>query len=175
MPPELQFSIPDDVTFPQALGLTQQILALPPDDPVVEPALTALLKTENGARGFFVTFLSGDSQLVDAPTEGLIRALRTNPPIVADLMTKNLAMSTAMELHHQRQGDAANAHGSAKTKARSGQLIDKLKLPELQQQLQKMLESAMTQGGEYQDFLQRWSYDAEQRQAIVLAIQAVQG
>jgi hypothetical protein len=95
---DLQFHIPADVSFPQAIALADEILALSiaPNDDLQSQAISALLQTANGARGFFVTFLTGESPLADAPTAGIIRALRSAPAMVADLMTKNLAMPTEM-------------------------------------------------------------------------------
>ncbi len=173
MNPELQFTVPSDIKFEQAIGLAQQILALPPDDPLLEVALTALLQTENGGRGFFVTFLTGPSPLADAPTDGLIRALRSAPTVVADLMTKNLAMSTAMEIHHLRQGDETHAAGSAQVKLRSRHFIQLLQLPELQTNLEQLLDSITHGSGEYQGFLDRWGYDQAQRDAIQAIVQSV--
>jgi hypothetical protein len=173
MNPDVQFTVPSDVSFPQAIGLAQQILALPPEDDLLEVALTALLQTENGGRGFFVTFLSGDQILADAPPAGLIRALRSAPTVVADLITKNLAMSTAMELHHYRQGDQENAQASARVRQRSRHLIERLQLPELQAHLQQLLDTIINQGGAYQSFLDRWGYDDVQRQAIQATAQSL--
>jgi hypothetical protein len=170
---ELEFTVPPDISFPQAIGLTQQILSIPPEDDLLEPALTALLQTENGGRGFFVTFLGSDSPLADQPSAGLLRALRSAPTIVADLMTKNLAMSTAMELYHHHNGDFEHASGSSRVRARSCQLIQKLQLPELQTNLQLLLESTINQTGEYQAFLDRWGYDESQRQAIRATLEMV--
>jgi hypothetical protein len=171
---ELQFHVPADVSFPQAIALTEEILALPttPDDGVQARAIAALLQTSNGARGFFVTFLTGESLLADAPTAGILQALRSAPMMVADLMAKNLAMSTAMQLTHQANGDADQAAGSARVQARSRALIAALQLPALQTELQQLQASATTNTGEYAEFLARWGYDAEQRQAIQQVVAA---
>ncbi len=172
---DLQFHIPADVSFPQAIVLAEEILALPitPNDDIQSQAIAALLQTANGARGFFVTFLTGDYPLADAPSPGVIQALRSAPAMVVDLMTKNLAMSTAMELTHQAKGDADQAAGSARVQARSRTLIAALQLPELQTELQQLLDSTTTNTGEYQEFLARWGYDAEQRQAIQQVVAAI--
>jgi hypothetical protein len=163
----MQFNVPSNVTFEQAIGLAQEILNLsPPADDVLEPAIAALLQSANGARGFFVTFLTGDSPLADVPTPGILTALRSAPAIVASLMVKNLAMSTAMQLHHQRHDDPVNAAGSARVQARSQQLIHALAMPPIQIELQQLLDSVSTGSGEYQDFLGRWGYDQAQLQAI---------
>jgi hypothetical protein len=174
-PIDLQFQIPADVSFPEAIGLAQNILALPDDadDAIRAPAIAALLQTENGARGWFVSFLSGDATLADAPTAGTLQALRSTPAIVADLMTKNLAMSTAMELTHKANGDLEQAAGSAQVQARSRQLIQQLNLPELRTELQALAATIAANQGQYQDFLDRWGYDHDQRQAIAAAINAL--
>jgi hypothetical protein len=78
-----------------------------------------------------------------------------------------------MQLTHQANGDRTAAAGSAQVKARTTQLIQHLQLPELQAKLQQLLDSTTHNGGEYQDFLARWGYDAQQRQAIQQAITAV--
>jgi hypothetical protein len=174
-PIDLQFQIPADVSFPEAIGLAQNILALPEDadDAIRAPAIAALVRTENGARGWFVSFLSGDATLADAPTAGTLLAMRSAPTVVADLMTKNLAMSTAMELTHRANGDLEQAAGSARVQARSRHLIAALNLPELQTELQALAATIAANGGQYQDFLDRWGYDDAQRQAIAAAVQAV--
>jgi hypothetical protein len=168
---DLQFTIPEDITFPGAIALTQEILDLKTPAPeVLESAIGALVKTANGARGFFVAFLSGDSTVADAPPEAIVRALRQSPELVADLMAKNLAMSTAMVLTHEANGNAEQAAGSALTSRRSQQLIRLLALPDLQQNLEALRVSATQGGGEYQEFLDRWGYDDTQRQAIAEVI-----
>jgi hypothetical protein len=171
---ELQFHVPADVSFPQAIALAEEILALPsdPNHDLQARAIASLLQTSNGARGFFVTFLTGESPLADAPTVAILNALRSVPLPVADLMTKNLAMSTAMQLTHQANGDAVQAAGSARVQARSRRLITALQLPALQTELQQLQASTTTNTGEYAEFLARWGYDAEQRQAIQQVVAA---
>jgi hypothetical protein len=117
--------------------------------------------------------LSGDATLADAPTAGTLLAMRSAPTLVADLMTKNLAMSTAMELTHRANGDLEQAAGSARVQARSRYLIAALNLPELRTELQALAATIAANGGQYQDFLDRWGYDDAQRQAIAAAVQAV--
>jgi hypothetical protein len=175
--PQLQFQVPDDVSFPQAIGLAQEILNLSPplEDEVLEQAVGALVKSENGARGWFVTFLSGDSHWADQPAAAVVRAMRSSPQLVADLMAKNLVMSTAMILTHRANGDEAQAAGSARVQARSLKVIELLQMPELEAKLAQMLVAAQGQGGDYQAFLARWGYDATQLAAIVQVVQQALG
>jgi hypothetical protein len=170
---KLSFTIPSDVSFEQAIALTQDLLTCEsPDAAWLESAVSALVQTENGARGFFVTFLTGDYPLADQPTAAILGGLQSSPAQVADLLTKNLAMSTAMEIAHRRNQDLELAAGSAKVQQRSRLLIQQLQSPTLQASLEQLLVSVTSQAGDYQSFLKRWGYDAEQRQAIQQAISA---
>ena len=168
----LEFTVSPNITFEQAMELTQDLLASTPSDALLESAVTALLQTQNGARGFFVVFLTGDSALADAPTPALLKGLRSNPDAIADLMVKNIAMPTAMVLTHQRNGDLELAAGSNQTQARSIHLIQQLNLPRITTLLKTMQSTIQNNTGHYQGFLDRWGYDAEQRAAIgqVLAL-----
>jgi hypothetical protein len=168
---ELSFTVPAEVSFEQASALTQELLARPegPADRL-EMAIAALVRTTAGARGFFVVFLTGDSPLADAPSAAVLRGLATAPEIVADLLVKNLAMSAAMELSHHRQGHPELAQESAQVQRRTRQLIHQLQLPALEARLQQLQTSLTTPTGAYQDFLERWGYDAPQRSAIQRAL-----
>lgn len=162
--------IPQSVSFEQAIALTQALLSAIEAESLseskIEPVVSALLKTQNGARGFFVTYLTDERSLADHPSPGVIRALQSAPEEVADLLAKNLAMSTAMILTHQRHQKPEMAVGSKQVQRRSLQLIHQLNLPEVEAQLQHLQHSIATGEGEYADFLNRWGYDGEQRQAI---------
>ena len=162
----LEFTVPPNITFEQAMDLTQDLLVSNPSDALLESAITALLQTQNGARGFFVVFLTGDSALADAPTPPLLRALRSNPDAIADLMVKNIAMPTAMALTHQRNGDDELAVSSNQTQVRSIHLVQQLNLSEITALLRSMQSTIQNNDGDYQRFLDRWGYDSEQRNAI---------
>jgi hypothetical protein len=170
-------SIPENITFEEAITLTQSLLddleseTLPASE--VEQAVTALVSTENGARGFFVTYLSEDRPLADYPSAAIVQALQSSPAIVAELLVKNLAMSSAMAVVHRRNHDEAMAAGSDRVRSRTQQLIYLVHVPEIQAKATRLHESAVTGTGDYQAFLQRWNYDAEQRQVIQQAIEQV--
>lgn len=126
--------------------------------------IARLIASENGARGFFVTFLTGDWELADRPTPYLIEALSHFPH--QDLLVKNLAMSTAMAITHRRQDRLDLAQGSDRVQQRSVELIRQINSPELQEILLSMLK------GNYETFLTKWNYDEEQRQAITEQLKA---
>jgi hypothetical protein len=91
---------------------------------------------------------------------------------VVDLTARNLAMSTAMALHHRRAGDVGQQMASERVQARSTELLRQLETSLVKRRLEALL--AATAGeGEDVVFLDRWGYDDEQRSAIATAIEAV--
>ena len=99
-------TIAETVTFEEAIAHTQEILAALEQGTLAEATLerlvTQLVQTENGARGFFVTYLTDERPLADTPSAEVLAALQTAPEIVAELLVKNLAMSSAMAIAHRR-------------------------------------------------------------------------
>jgi hypothetical protein len=133
----------------------------------------ALIATPNGARGFFVVFLTEDYPM----PPGFITALRSNPQAIANLMAKNLIMPAAMGLTHRRNGNDDLAANSDRTRDRAAHLIQQLNLPELRAELMAVLTTIETTGNppgtnDWSQFLDRWGYDDEQRNAIGKTIQA---
>lgn len=178
-------SIPSDllasesITFEAAIELTQSLLSAIEGDrlsqPEIEQAVASLVKTSNGARGFFVTYLTDDRDLADRPSPGVLDALRQAPEIVAELLVKNLAMSSAMVVHHSRHHNAQMAAGSARVQRRSRHLIQTLQMPACQTAIEQILESLGTGEGEYEEFFQRWGYDEEQKEAMGSALRETIG
>jgi len=136
----------------------------------ISQTVAELVGTVAGARGFFVVYLTDDRALVDQPQPAVLQGLRQQPEIVGDLLVKNLAMSSAMALHHQRNQDSAIALKSQRASRRAAVLIQSLELENTTLKLQQLQATIAAGGGEYQDFLDRWSYDPEQQQAIAQAI-----
>lgn len=169
--------VPEQVSFKQAIALTQSLLSCIEAGEVSELEIAAfidnLVKTENGARGFFVTYLTSDTALADHPSKSIVEGLQSNPDTVAELLVKNLAMSAAQTLHHRRHQDEKMAQSSEQVQQRTTYLIKLVDLPAVRDRSQKLLESASTGEGIYKDFLERWGYDAEQRQTMCEALQQV--
>ncbi len=166
-------SVPADVTFEQAIALTQDFLQQYDQwsSEVIETFVTELTRSLNGARGFFVTYLTAEQALADERIPAVLSGMKANPNTVNDLMTRNLAMSTAMVLAHQRAGDPIMAASSQTVSRRSAEHLQALMSPEVQQRLLELQVSLSQEGQPYSDFLNRWGYDAEQRRAIAQAIQ----
>ncbi len=128
--------------------------------------IAELITTSNGARGFFVVWLTGDSALADTVPPEVLSALRTAPDQVAELLTKNLAMSTAMAYTHRANGDSASAAGSEQVSRRTQALITHINLPALAEQLALLKASLDHSDGHYSAFLRRWGYGSAQLKAI---------
>jgi hypothetical protein len=171
---ETTFLVPESITFEQAIGLTQTLLNQMAEgnlsDSEIEQRIAALVASENGARGFFVTYLTDERSLADQPTAGVIRALQSSPDVVVELLLKNIAMSSAMAVAHRRNQNEPMAQGSDRVRSRSLHLIQQLHSPLITEKAQQLNTSAQTGTGSYQAFLDRWGYDTEQRQAIQQAL-----
>ena len=75
-------------------------------------------------------------------------------------------MSTAMAITHQRNNHAEMAQKSEQVTERSVNLIRELQLNATTNKLKKLQDTINLGEGEYQQFLQRWGYDEEQKQTI---------
>ncbi len=162
------------IKFAAAIELTQQfVLQLQDGALTTEQAqnfVGDLVATQEGARGFFVGYLTNNLAVVDNVHPGIILGLEAYPAVVADLLVKNLAMSTAQNLHFLREGQADMAANSATVAKRSRQLIDALQMPEIKIIAQQIVDAICTGAGEYAEFLERWGYDGEQKVVIEQAL-----
>ena len=170
-------SAASEPTFPQAMEITAQWLALWESGELSEEVLAdrigELVASRDGARGFFVVALAGDSPLLDRLSEPLLLQLRLAGEPVVDLTARNLAMSTAMALAHGRTGDHDQQTGSLRVQARATELLRHLEPEAVRQRLETLLAAARDGSGTDVSFLDRWGYDPEQRLAIASAIEAV--
>jgi hypothetical protein len=163
-------------TFQQAMEITAQWLGLWENgelsDEVLADRVAELVASRDGARGFFVVSLAGDCPLMDRLPDPLVLQLRQAGEGVVDLSARNLAMSSAMALHHRRAGDGGQQAASERVAARCTELLRLLEPVAVKGRLEILL--AATRGdGDDVAFLDRWGYDAEQRAAIATAIEAV--
>ena len=173
----MNWHIPHDISFEKALQLTETLLEAMENKTLkeseIEEIITTLVSSENGARGFFVTYLTSDKSLADNPTDAVINALKSSPEIVSELLVKNLAMSSAMAITHHRNSDQKAAKGSEKVAQRTAHLIKQVELDLVLDKLYK-LKATITQGeGSYAAFLERWGYDQEQKNIIKTHIESL--
>jgi hypothetical protein len=167
-----------ECSFEEAIAFTNSLLdrmeAGKLTEAEIEEAIASLVQSENGARGFFVTYLTDDRSLADNPSNAVIQALKSSPEIVSELLVKNVAMSAAMAVTHRRNGDEEMAQSSDRVRRRTFNLIGQVQLDSVFDRLEKLKESVTTGAGAYQSFLERWGYDREQKQVIENALVGAQ-
>lgn len=168
-------SLPESISFPQAIAKTQSLMEQIDrnqlDETEIKQQVSSLLSNKNGGRGFFVAYLTNEMTLADNPSSGIIDGLKSAQDILSELLVKNLAMSSAMIVAHNRNNDSENIIGSQRVCRRTCNLIQQLNLRSIEEELQRLQDTLKNGEGEYQDFLQRWNYDLEQRKAIQNNIQ----
>ena len=140
-------------------------------DEVLADRIGELLKTIEGARGFFVVSLSIDCPLMDRLPEPLIFQLRSSGQIVVDLTVKNLAMSSAMVIEHQKNNNSQQMQ-SERIRTRCIELLKLLDSNKVKTRLEMLLEGTKGNGKDL-EFLNRWGYSNEQKQAISKSIYEV--
>jgi hypothetical protein len=163
-------TVPANIKFDAAIDLTQLFLTQLKKNELTSDQIlefvSALIQTANGARGFFVTYLTAQDPICDEPQPEIITAIATHPEIAADLLVKNIAMSTAQQLYHQRRNDSEMMASSATVAARTTKMIEALNLQQIQAMCRELVGTIQTGTGSYTEFLTRWGYDDEQKQSI---------
>ena len=140
-------------------------------DEIISDRIGELIKTVEGARGFFVVSLSIDCPLMDRFPDALIFQLRSSGEIVVDLTVKNLAMSSAMIITHRKNKDQQEIQ-SERIKIRCIELLKLLDSTLVKKRLNILLEA--TKGnGEDLKFFNTWGYNDEQIKAISESIHKV--
>jgi hypothetical protein len=133
-------------SFQQSLAITGQWLELWENgelsDEVLADRVAELVVSRDGGRGFFAVGLAGDSPLLDRLPEPLVLALRAVGAPVVDLCLRNLAMSTAMVLHHARSGDPQQQAGSERVASRCTELLRLLEPSQVKQRLETLWAAA---------------------------------
>jgi len=140
-------------------------------DEVISDRIGELIKTVEGARGFFVVSLSIDCPLMDRFPDALIFQLRSSGEIVVDLTVKNLAMSSAMVITHRKNKDPQEIQ-SKRIKIRCIELLKLLDSTQVKKRLDVLLEATKGNGADLQ-FLNKWGYNDKQINAISESIYEV--
>ena len=141
-------------------------------DEVLADRVSELLTSNEGARGFFVVSLAGDCPILDRMPDPLVLEMRKAGESVIDLTVRNLAMSSAISLHHERNCNHIQKEGSQRVKYRCIELLRQLEPNLVKRRLEKLLE-ALNGKGDDVSFLERWDYDFQQKQAIRESINQV--
>ena len=140
-------------------------------DEVISDRIGELIKTVDGARGFFVVSLSIDCPLMDRFPDALIFQLRSSGEIVVDLTVKNLAMSSAMIITHRNNKDPQEIQ-SERIKIRCIELLKLLDSNQVKKRLDILLEATKGKGTDVK-FLNKWGYNNQQINAISESIYEV--
>ena len=140
-------------------------------DEVISDRIGDLIKTVEGARGFFVVSLSIDCPLMDRFPDALIFKLRSSGEIVVDLTVKNLAMSSAMIITHRNNKDPLEIQ-SERINIRCIELLKLLDSTRVKKRLDVLLEATKGNGTDLK-FLNKWGYNEEQINAISESIYEV--
>ena len=140
-------------------------------DEVISDRIGELIKTVEGARGFFVVSLSIDCPLMDRFPDALIFQLRSSGELVVDLTVKNLAMSSAMIITHRKNKDPQEIQ-SERIKIRCIELLKLLDSTQVKKRLDVLLEATKGNGTDLK-FLNKWGYNEEQINAISESIYEV--
>ncbi|WRH66531.1 MAG: hypothetical protein RSE13_23680 [Planktothrix sp. GU0601_MAG3] len=143
--------VPENITFEQGIEITELLLNKLEENSLLEAeitrVITKLVKTHNGARGFFVTYLTDARPGFDQPIASIIQALETSPEIVSDLLVKNVAMSAAMVVYHHRHNNLEMQESSQQVVQRSSNLIQQLNFSVLRSRLQQLFNTIQTGAG----------------------------
>ena len=162
------------LSFSQAIQATQTLMEKinfrELNEVSIKKEVSSIVSTKNGGRGFFVAYLTSDLSLPDKPSKGIIQGLKSSSEIVSRLLVKNLAMSSAMTIAHSRNNDISNVRGSQRVYRRTSNIIQQINLDLVKEELKKLETAIATGNGDYNYFLERWEYDAEQQAAIQRAI-----
>ena len=140
-------------------------------DEVISDRIGELIKTVEGARGFFVVSLSIDCPLMDRFPDALIFQLRSSGDIIVDLTVKNLAMSSAMAITHHDNNNSLEIQ-SERIKLRCIELLKLLDSNQVKKRLDVLLEATKGNGTDLK-FINKWGYNAKQINAISESIYEV--
>lgn len=133
-------------------------------------AISEFLAAVMSARGFFVSYLTGDYKIADEPPAAFIEMLRAGGDHIADLLVKNLVLSTTMKIVHERDGSQIDADGSEMVARRTANLILQLNDSRVEKRLMEMRDGLGQGTGPYMEFLTRFNYDDEQVHAAQRAV-----
>ncbi|MFM9047888.1 MAG: hypothetical protein ACKOOH_09605 [Cyanobium sp.] len=134
-------------------------------DQELADAVGEVIQQREGSRGFFVASLTNDSNLMDQLPKALLTQLQLGGDGIVDLTVRNLAMSTAMEIHHGRNQDQDLTDSSRRVQRRSQKLLLALNPKAVKERLETM-NSGLDGKGDDKDFISRWEYDDEQRNGV---------
>ena len=133
-------------------------------DEVLADRINELIKTKNGIRGFFAYALS-DSKctLLDKLPSSIIFILRERGVHVVEITIKNLFMSSAQILNHQKAKNVEYAERSNNISERCINLLKELDTKLVTKEINKMLSEIDNMGNSFDNQVK---YTSEQKNFI---------
>ena len=133
-------------------------------DEVLADRIKELIKTKNGIRGFFAYALS-DSKctLLDKLPSSLIFILRERGDHIVEITVKNLFMSSAQILNHQKDNNFEYAERSNNISDRCVNLLKELDTKLVTEKINEMLSEIDKMGNSFDN---RIKYSSEQKDYI---------
>ena len=133
-------------------------------DEVLADRIAELTQSQNGARGFFAYALSDiDCTLLDRLPTSLIFKLREQGEPIVEIVVKNLIMSSAQILHHQRLNNKNNQFLSRNISDRCINLLKVLETKLVAQMIKKSLKNLDKMGNSLDNSTR---YDNDQKKFI---------
>jgi len=133
-------------------------------DEVLADRIKVLIKTKNGTRGFFAYALSDiKCTLLDKLPSSLIFILQERGEYIVELTIKNLFMSSAQILNHQKEKNFEYAERSNNISDRCINLLKELDTKLVTKKINKMLSEIDNMGN---GFNNEDKYSAEQKNFI---------
>jgi hypothetical protein len=170
-------TISSAMSFEDAISATQSLLERREqtaiEDTEVEATVAELVATHNGARGFFVVYLTDSREFVETLNPIVASGLRNALEFTPALLVKNLAMSTVMEHIHRRDQNPDQAAQSAQVQRRTLALMKLLGFSYVKADVEGLWQALMTDTGTYAGFLKQRGYDAEHKAAIAQYLSTV--
>jgi len=160
--------ISKDPTFIQSINIAKDWCKEWDDDllsdEVLADRIKELLKTKNGTRGFFAYALS-DSKctLLDKLPTSLIFILRERGDHIVEITIKNLFMSSAQILNHQKNKNFEYAEISSNISDRCINILKELDTKLVTKKINKMLSEIDNMGNSFDNEVK---YSSEQKDFI---------
>ena len=133
-------------------------------DEVLADRIKELINTKNGIRGFFAYALSDDKcTLLDKLPSSLIFILREKGVHVVEITIKNLFMSSAQILNHQKDKNFEYAERSNNISERCINLLKELDTKLVTKKINEMLSEIDSMGNSFDNEVK---YNAEQKNFI---------
>jgi hypothetical protein len=174
-----------NLTFDRAISMSTDLI-YSVDSGEITPAaavehMDSIVSSTNGARGFFVALLTGESKLSDNLPQEFIEVFKKHPEIICDLLIKNLIMSATMAVTHNRNGDAKMEASSRSVNQKTKNIIQRLDNEAMGRHILSMTDAIHHKlttgedehGSDYSPFLQRWRYDGEQLNQGLLSLSEI--